>query len=394
MAIPQSKPRETRVTEVPLLDLGRQYAPIRDEVMQALERVVASHHFILGEEVAAFEREAGAWLGGCHAVGCASGTDALWLSLLACGIGPGDQVLTTPFSFFASVSAIVRAGARPLLVDIHPETFNLDPALVEGKLREARSATLRALLPVHLFGQCADMDAFARLASEFNLALIEDAAQAFGAAWRGTRAGTLGRVAAFSFYPTKNLSAAGDAGLVTTRDAGVAERLRVLRNHGSRQRYHHEELGWNSRLDALQAAVLRVKLRYLERWNQARHAHAEHYTDLLRSAGLAGREASRATPVVAPQVAAQAHHIFHQYTVRAHDREALRRFLAERGIGTEVYYPVPLHLQPALGWLGYDAGAFPEAERACAEVLALPMFPELTADEQQYVVDAIAAFYS
>jgi len=379
---------------VPQLDLRRQYEPLHGEIMSAMERVLGSQHFIGGEEVAAFERETGAWLGGYQALGCNSGTDALWLAIAACGIGPGDHVLTTPFSFFASASAVVRAGARPLMADIDPVTFNLDPKQTEARLREARAATLKAILPVHLYGQCADMDAFAQIAAEFNLQIIEDAAQAFGAAWRGARAGTLGAAAAFSFYPTKNLSAAGDAGMVTTRHPNIAERVRSLRNHGGLQRYHHDELGWNSRLDALQAAILRVKLKHVEHWNEQRNARAAEYTRLLRDAGLAGSELTKATPVVPPRARPEAFHAFHQYVARAQRRDGLRQFLTERGVGSEIYYPLPLHLQRALSWLGYEAGAFPEAERAAAEVLALPMFPELTSDEQQYVVEAIAEFYA
>jgi dTDP-4-amino-4,6-dideoxygalactose transaminase len=390
--ITQRKPQAAR--QVPQLDLRRQYEPLRAELMGAVERVLTSQQFILGEEVAAFERECAAWLGGCHAVGCASGTDAIWLALAACGVVPGDYVLTTPFSFFASTSAILRAGARPLMADIDPVTFNLDPHDAELRLRQARPTTLRALLPVHLYGQCVDMDSWAQVAAEFNLQIVEDAAQAIGATWRGARAGTLGAAAAFSFYPTKNLSAAGDAGMVTTRDARVAERVRSLRNHGGRERYRHDEVGWNSRLDALQAAVLRVKLPHVERWNQQRNARAAEYARLLHEAGLAGNEVTGATPIVPPPAAQEAFHVYHQYVVRANRRNELRKFLAERGVGSEVYYPVPLHFQPALTWLGYSAGAFPEAERAAAEVLALPIFPELTSDEQEYVVDAIAEFYS
>ncbi len=395
MPTSKTKSRVPRAAQrVPLLDLSRQYAPLRAEIMEAVGRVVDSQHFILGEEVAAFEREAGDWLGGCIAVGCASGTDAIWLALQACGVGAGDHVLTTPFSFFASVSAIVRAGARPVLADIDPQTFNLSPQAAEARLRENKPVNLKAILPVHLYGQCVDADAFARLTEELNLAIVEDAAQAFGASWCGRRAGTLGKAAAFSFYPTKNLSAAGDAGLVTTSDPDVAERLRVLRNHGGTKRYQHDEFGWNSRLDAMQAAILRVKLRHLERWNQERNHRATTYTKLLRDAGLTGATATAESPLVTPQVAASAYHIFHQYCVRAHRRDELRAFLTEHGVGTEVYYPTPLHLQPALTWLGYEKGAFPESERASREVLALPVFPELTEDEQRYVVEVIADFYA
>jgi dTDP-4-amino-4,6-dideoxygalactose transaminase len=379
---------------VPLLDLGRQYDSIREEVLEAIERVLASRQFILGEEAAAFEREVAAYTGAAEAVGCASGTDALWLAMLASGITPGDEVLTTPFSFYATVTSIIRAGARPVLCDIDPVTFNLDPALLEAKLRTSRSRRLRMLMPVHLYGQCADMDALRRISAEFQLLILEDAAQAFGADWRGVRAGAQGSVAAFSFYPTKNLSAAGDAGLVTTSDHAVADELRVLRNQGCRTRYHHENLGWNSRLDGIQAAILRVKMRHIDGWNRQRRAHAAEYDRLFRAAGLAGDRLTPSTPIVLPAAAPEASHIYHQYVIRADRREELRAFCAARGIGVEVYYPIPLHLQPPLLYLGYAAGSFPEAERAAAEVLALPIFPELTADEQRYVVDSLAEFYS
>ena len=281
-----------------------------------------------------------------------------------------------------------------MLCDIDPVSFNLDAAGVEARLRTSRSRRLRAILPVHLYGQCVDLDAFRRLSAEFQVPIIEDAAQAFGAAWRGVRAGAQGTAAGFSFYPTKNLSAAGDAGCITTSDPAVAEESRALRNHGSRRRYHHETLGWNSRLDGIQAAILRVKMRHIERWNRERRAHAAEYDRLLRAAGLAGEQIGPSTPVVPPATAAEASHIFHQYCIRAARRDELRVFCAVRGIGVEVYYPVPLHMQPPLLYLGYAAGSFPEAERASQEVLALPMFPELTAEEQRYVVDALAEFYS
>ncbi len=378
--------------QVPLLDLRRQFAAIRQEIMAAIERVCSSQRFIFGEEVLSLEREVAAYTSAASAVGCASGTDALWLALMAAGIQPGDEVITTPFSFFASTSAVLRCWARPLFVDIDPQTFNLDPALVEQRLARRRSSALKAVLPVHLYGQCADMDAFRRLSSEHKLWIIEDAAQAFGAAWRGQRAGSLGLVATFSFYPSKNLSCYGDGGCVTTSDPALAERMRLLRNHGSKQRYHHEEIGWNSRLDALQAAVLRVKMKYIDEWNARRREVAARYDQLFAEAGLAGKTSS--DPLQLPVTSPQAHHIFHQYVVRARRRDDLRRHLTERGVGTEVYYPAPLHLQKSYTFLGYTEGDFPESERASREVLALPMFPELTREEQAVVVEAIAEFYS
>jgi dTDP-4-amino-4,6-dideoxygalactose transaminase len=377
---------------IPLLDLHRQYRQIRDEVLAAVERVCSSQQFVLGAEVEALEREVAAFTGTAAAVGCASGTDALWLALAAAGIRAGDAVITTAFSFFASASAIVRAGARPVLVDVDAETLNLDPECVKERLRAGGSYKIRSLLPVHLYGQCADMDGLQQIADEFHLSVIEDAAQAIGAKWRGRSAGSLSAAAAFSFYPTKNLSAYGDAGLVTTRDLHLAEHMRNLRNHGSPRRYHHEEVGWNCRMDAIQAAILRVKLPHLEAWNQQRRQRAATYDRLLSDAGLVSKKTD--SPVRALQTSAQAFHVFHQYVIRAQRRDELRKFLGDRNIGTEIYYPVPLHLQPCFAYLGYSAGDLPESERAAAEVLALPMFPELTEAEQQCVVESIAEFYS
>lgn len=377
---------------VPLLDLHRQYRQIREEVLAAVERVCASQQFILGAEVAALEHEIAAFTGASAAVGCASGTDALWLALLAAGVQAGDAVLTTSFSFFASASAIVRAGARPVLVDVDPDTLNLDPDRVKPQLQAGGSYKIRALLPVHLYGQCADIDRLQQIADEFQLSIIEDAAQAIGAKWRGRTAGSLGVAAAFSFYPTKNLSAYGEAGLVTTNDLDWAEHMRNLRSHGSPRRYHHEELGWNCRMDAIQAAILRVKLPHVETWNQQRRQRAATYDSLLADAGLVSkRHDSRVKPL---HTSPHAFHVFHQYVIRAHRRDELRKFLDERKIGTEIYYPTPLHLQPCLAHLGYNAGDLPESERAAREVLALPMFPELTEAEQKCVVESIAEFYS
>jgi dTDP-4-amino-4,6-dideoxygalactose transaminase len=375
-----------------MLDLARQYAQIREEILAAIERVCSSQHFILGAEVEALEREIAAFTGAAYAVGCASGTDALWLALLAVGVQPGDSVITTAFSFFASASAIVRAGARPVLLDVDPHTLNLDSARVEAHLRAGKSTRLRALLPVHLYGQCADMDTFSRLAVEFELAIVEDAAQAIGASWRERRAGNLGAAAAFSFYPTKNLSAYGEAGMVTTNDPTFAAHMRRLRTHGSPRRYLHEEFGWNCRLDAIQAAILRVKLPYAEKWNQQRRERAATYDRLLTQSGLASPTAD--SPVRPLGTTPHAHHVYHQYVVRAQRRDDLRQFLAERNIGTEVYYPIPIHLQPVFAYLGYREGDLPESERAAREVLALPMFPELTEDEQRWVVENISDFYS
>jgi dTDP-4-amino-4,6-dideoxygalactose transaminase len=376
---------------VPLLDLQRQYEQIRDEVLAAVERVCASQHFILGREVGSLESEMATFTGAASAVGCASGTDALWLALVASGVKPGDAVITTTFSFFASSSAILRAGARPILVDVDPGTLNIDPAQVEAILRQRGAHKIRAVLPVHLFGQCADMDSLLDTADEFKLPVIEDAAQAIGASWRNRQAGSLGLAAAFSFYPTKNLSAYGDAGLVTTLDPELAEHMRRLRNHGSPRRYVHEEIGWNSRLDEIQAAILRVKLPHVGQWNQQRRERAAIYDRLLAQAGLAAKD----NPLIEPLPASpHADRVFHQYVVRARRRDDLRKFLRERKIGTEIYYPIPLHLQPCLRYLGYMEGDLPRSERAAREVLALPMFPELREEEQKWVIQSIAEFYS
>jgi dTDP-4-amino-4,6-dideoxygalactose transaminase len=377
-----------------MLDLKRQYQPLHQELMEALGDVLETQHFILGEQVAAFERSAAAQLGVAHAIGCSSGTDALWLALAAAEIGPGDGVITSPFSFFASVSCILRAGATPLMADIDPATFNLDARAVERVLESAAGRRVRALLPVHLYGQCADWTAFSRLGRERKLTLVEDAAQAWGAEWGGVKAGGLGDLAAFSFYPTKNLSAAGDAGMVTTNSDELDDRTRMLRQHGMRRRYHHEEVGWNARLDGFQAAVLQVKLKYISGWNDARRNVAQRYDTLFRAAGLAAAGVYPDRGVVLPHEVAGSRHVWHQYVIRVARRDALREFLSARKIGSEIYYPVPLHLQEALQGLGYKEGSFPEAERAAREVLALPIFPELREDEQQTVVDAVAAFLS
>lgn len=377
---------------VPMLDLSRQYESIRGEILAAIERVCASQRFILGAEVEALERELAAFTGANAAVACASGTDALWLALMAVGVQPGDAVITTPFSFFASASSIARAGARPVFVDINPRTFNIDPAQVRARLRAESGSKFAALLPVHLYGQCADMDALRSIAQEFALPLVEDAAQAIGAGWKNEGAGSLGQAAAFSFYPSKNLSAYGDAGLVTAGSQETAERVRRLRNHGSPKRYYHEELGANSRMDDLQAAVLRVKLPHLPRWNAARQERAASYDQLFAHAGIISSSSS--APLRLPHRDGHARHIFHQYVIRASRRDDLRTFLAQRNIATEIYYPVPLHLQTCFNYLGYATGDLPEAERAAQEVLALPMFPELTEPEQRWVVESIADFYS
>ena len=377
-----------------MLDLKRQYQPLHQELLAALGHVLETQQFILGEPVAEFERQATSSLGVAHAIGCSSGTDALWLALAAAGIGPGDAVVTTPFSFFASVSAILRAGATPVLADIEPTTFNLDPKAVESVLKAPQTTPIRAILPVHLYGQCGHFDALSRLGEGFRLKIIEDAAQAWGAEWNGVRAGALGDAAAFSFYPTKNLSAAGDAGMVTTNSADLAERARMLRQHGMRRRYYHDEVGWNTRLDGFQGAILQVKLKYVEAWSEARCTVAKRYQSLFRAAGLTESGPFPIHGLVLPHEVPGGRHAWHQYVIRTTRRDALREFLITRKIGCEIFYPIPLHLQRALQSLGYHEGSFPQAERAAREVLALPIFPELREDEQQTVVAAIAEFLS
>jgi len=377
-----------------MLDLKRQYAPLHDELLAALDQILTSQHFILGDAVASFEKAAASYLGVAHAVGCSSGTDALWLALAAAGVGPGQAVITTPFSFFASVSSILRTGAVPVLADIDPVTFNLSPKCVEEVLDSPSGAAVRAVLPVHLYGQCAEWTAFKDLAKTFTLELVEDAAQAWGAEWKGTKAGALGTAAAFSFYPTKNLSAAGDAGLATSNSDEVGERLRMLRQHGMRRRYYHDEVGWNTRMDGFQGAVLNIKLKYINSWNEARRQAAARYSAFFAAAGLAENGIYPEKGVVLPKQVEGAHHVWHQYVIRTQRRDELRAFLAERKICSEIYYPVPLHEQEALRSLGYVAGDFPEAERAAREVLALPIYAEIREDEQKTVVDAIAEFLS
>ena len=378
---------------VQMLDFSRQFASIRQELLDAIESVCTSQRFILGPQVTSFEQAAAQACAVSHAIGCASGTDAIWLALAAANIGPGDAVITTPFSFFASVSAILRCGAQPLLADIDPATFNLSAEATEDLIRSHKGMKIKAILPVHLYGQCADWDAFTSLKQRHgDLLLIEDAAQAFGATWNGTPAGALGDAAAFSFYPTKNLSAMGDAGLVTTKSAEIDDHARVLRAHGMRRRYYHEEIGWNSRLDSLQAAILEVKLRYLPKWNQQRRDHAARYDQLFGEADLTASNVKEG--VVLPFTDPRAGHIFHQYVIRAPRRDELRQYLTDRQIGSEIYYPLPLHQQTSLVGLGYKRGDFPISETAANEVLALPMYPELREDEQQTVVETIASFYA
>jgi len=363
----------------PFLDLKAQFQGIRDEVMAAIAGTMQSQRFILGPEVQHLESEIAEYVGCDFAVGCASGSDALLLALMALRIGPGDEVITTPFTFVATAGAIVRLGATPVFVDIDPATYNLDPA----KLTDAITHKTKAILPVHLFGLSADMPAIMKLANEHGIPVIEDAAQALGATCCGNKIGSIGAVGCFSFFPSKNLGAAGDGGMMTTNDPELADRLRLLRIHGSKKKYHCEVMGINSRLDALQAAILRVKLRYLESWTRRRRENADRYRALFAEAGLTAR-------VVLPVESDKMHHVYNQFVIRAPERDQLRQHLLESGIPTEIYYPEPLHLQPAFSHLG---SKLPQSEAASLEVLALPVYPELTEAQQNSVVAGIAEFY-
>jgi dTDP-4-amino-4,6-dideoxygalactose transaminase len=366
-------------TPVPLLDLEAQYRPLRDEILAAVTRVCDSQRFVMGPEVEALEAELAAYLNVPNAIAVSSGTDALLAALMALGIGVGDEVITSTFSFFATAGCVARVGATPVLVDIDPVTYNLDPSLV----RAAVTPRTRAIIPVHLYGLSADMDPIMDIALGANVAVIEDAAQAIGATYRSRQAGTMGTIGCFSFFPSKNLGAFGDGGLMTTTDAALAHEIRLLRNHGAEPKYFHKRIGGNFRLDALQAAVLRVKLPHLARWTAMRQANAARYDALFQSAGLS----ERITLPVAPP---DCRHIFNQYVVRVPDRDRVRGFLADRGIGTEIYYPVPFHLQECFAGLGHRLGDFPCAEAAAATTLALPIYGELNADQQTAVVGALA----
>jgi dTDP-4-amino-4,6-dideoxygalactose transaminase len=363
---------------VPLLDLDAQYRPLREEILQAIARVCDSQRFIMGPEVEALERELADRLEAAHAITVSSGTDALLAVLMALGIGPGDEVITSTYSFFATAGSIVRVGATPVLVDIDPLTYNLDVPSVQA----AVTSRTRAIMPVHLYGLCADMEPILAVASRAGAAVIEDACQAIGATYRGRQAGTMGTAGCFSFFPSKNLGAFGDAGLVTTNDAGVADEVRLLRNHGAHPKYFHKRVGGNFRMDALQAAVLRVKLPHLERWTAMRCANAARYDALFEEAGLTDR-------IGLPRVPDGRSHIFNQYVVRVPDRDSVRAALAAHGVGTEVYYPVPFHLQECFASLGHARGDFPHAEVAADSTLALPIYGEVSAEQQEAVVAAM-----
>lgn len=367
---------------VPLLDLKAQYRSIKSEILSVMEAVCDEQGFVLGPRVVDFEKATAQYIGSRFAIGCASGSDALLLALMALGVKAGDEVITVPFTFFATAGAISRLGARPVFVDIEPESFNIDPAQFE----RAITPRTKAVIPVHLFGQCADMAAINEIAKRTKVRVIEDACQAIGAAQQGKRAGVLADVGCFSFFPTKNLGGFGDGGLMTTDDPGLADVLSMLRVHGSRVRYLHEAVGINSRLDALQAAILHVKLKYLDHWTEGRRRNADRYQRLFVQEKLVDR-------VTLPSTGAGNFHVYNQYTVRVPHRDELRSFLKEKGVGSEVYYPLPMHLQNCYQILGYRKGSFPVSERAAEEVLSLPIYAELTEDQQAYVVEQIKLFF-
>lgn len=369
---------------VPFFDLKAQYQAIRPQLEAAVGRVLESQQFILGPDIAELETEVAAYCGTRFAVACASGSDALLLALLALGIQPGDEVLTTPYSFFATAGYIVRAGARPVFADIDLDTFTLDPAGA-GRILD-RHPNVKAIMPVHLYGVCADMTALETLARQRNIPLVEDAAQAIGSEWNGRRAGSLGEIGCFSFFPTKNLGAAGDGGILTTNNPSLAARLRSLRVHGSRLKYHHEYVGLNSRLDSLQAAILRVKLQHLDSWTAARQRHAAYYLRRFKELNLPLRGQLQPPPAT--------RHVYNQFVIRTPDRDKLRTHLQNRGIGTEIYYPVPLHLQECFQYLGYRHGDFPASEEAAGSSLALPVYPELTDSQLETVCGVIHQFFT
>jgi dTDP-4-amino-4,6-dideoxygalactose transaminase len=384
--------------QVPLLDLKGQYLPLRAEIETAIREVCDEQRFVLGPRVAELEAKVAEYSHAKHGLGLSSGTDALLLALMALDVGRGDEVITTPFTFFATAGVIARLGSRPFFCDIDPKTFNLDPAAVRAAIAErcelkgdrlvnrATGGVIRALLPVHLYGQMADVDSFTSIARQYRLSVVEDAAQAIGAALAdGRRAGSIGDVGCLSFFPTKNLGAFGDAGMNVSNDSALHERMRILRVHGGEPKYYHSLIGGNFRLDELQAAVLVIKLRHLDDWTRARQANAAHYDELLRNADLG--EAVQ-LPVRMPGF----RHIFNQYVIRVRKRDELKSHLAANGVGTEVYYPLPLHAQQCFAYLEHEPGDFPHAQRAAAEVLALPIYPELTAEQREYVVRQVASF--
>jgi dTDP-4-amino-4,6-dideoxygalactose transaminase len=378
----ENQPVGDGVRRVPLLDLKIQYSAIEDEVKEAVERVMKSQMFILGPEVESLEHEVAEYCGSKYAVGVSSGTDALLASLMALGVSAGDEVITTPFSFFATVGAILRVGAKAVFVDIEEDTFNISPDQVE----KAIGPRTKALMPVHLFGQCAEMDPLLEIARRHGIAVIEDAAQAIGAEYKGRRAGSMGTFGCFSFFPSKNLGAFGDGGMVTTNDRDLAEKIKILRNQGSEPKYHHKVIGGNFRLDAIQAAVLRVKLKYLDQWSEKRHSNASFYTTGLREPWALDAR-------ISPPRIKHERHIFNQYVIRVEERDRLRDYLQHNGVATEIYYPKSLHHQECVVGVLDGQGPYPVSEEASEHVLALPIYPELTDNEKEYVLTTIKGFY-
>ena len=414
--------------KVPLLDLKAQYQLIKDEIKEAMEEVLDSQHFILGPTVAALEDAIASYCGCKYGVGVSSGTDALLIALMVKGIGPGEGVITVPYTFFSTAGCIYRLGARPFFVDIDPLTYNIDPDGIEAFIEvecnfdsnagalvhKIKGSKIRAIIPVHLYGQCADMERITEIAKRYNLVVIEDGAQAIGTEYPSTkggeprRAGSMGHFGCFSFFPSKNLGGFGDGGMVTTSDEEMAEKLKILRAHGSKPKYYHQLVGGNFRLDALQAAVLLVKLKYLDAWTNKRRQNAAYYNSLFKQSGLVDKEFITPPQAVWENISAKnlsnskfeirnsnlTGHIYNQYVIRARRRDELRAYLKEHGVGSEIYYPLPLHLQPCFAELGYQAGDFPESEKAAVETLALPIYPELEPAQQEYVVEKINAFYA
>jgi len=375
---------------VPLLDLAAHHRPLHKELVAAIEQVVQSQAFILGPDVGTLEERIASYCGTGAAIGVSSGTDALLIALMALNIGPGDEVITSPYSFFATAGAVARVGAKPVFVDIDPRSYNIDP----GRVEQAVTSRTKALIPVHLYGQCADMDPLMDIATRRGLAVIEDAAQAIGSEYRdGRRAGSLGTVGCFSFFPSKNLGALGDAGMVTTNDPQLAERLRILRVHGSQPKYYHKIIGGNFRLDSIQAAVLNVKLKHLDGWTRRRQDNAQRYETLFQQSDLVKKGHVRLPEAVYRTSGHKHYHIYNQFVLRAGARDRLIVHLKEKSIGAEIYYPAPFHLQECFQYLGYKAGDFPESERAASETIAIPIYPELTQLQQQEVVNAICDFY-
>lgn len=366
---------------VPMLDLSEQYFTLKEEILGKLDEVMGSSRFILGDNVKQLEKDVAVYSQASYGVGVANGSDALHISLQACGVQTGDEVITTPFTFFATAGAIMRAGATPVFVDIDPKNFNIDPSKIEAAITEKT----KAIIPVHLYGQTADMDPILEIARKHNLFVIEDAAQSIGSIYKGRKSGTLGDTACFSFFPTKNLGAYGDAGMIVTNNEDIAEKMRVIRVHGSKPKYYHHVLGYNSRLDELQAAILNIKFKHLDSWTENRRKAADAYSKLINE--------KVGDLIVTPSQLEGNFHVFHQYTLRVADRDKLQAFLEENGVSTMVYYPLPLHIQPVFAELGYKEGDFPEAEKAAKEALSLPMFPEIKQEQIEYVVDQITKFY-